>query len=110
MPAVAQSQPPAQPAAPVNPGSLLGNWSASRPDGSSFRLQLAEGNKFSWKFGAKDKQQTLTGTYTLADNYLILKGNDQNSLVGQVTPEGANRFNFRLAGNNPADPGLDFTR
>ncbi|HEX4147477.1 MAG TPA: hypothetical protein VHY20_00755 [Pirellulales bacterium] len=105
-----QTAQPQQAARPIDPGGLQGNWSASRPDGSTFKLQLSSDSKFTWKFGAKDKQQTLTGTYTLADNYLILKGSDQNTLVGQVTPDGSNRFNFRLAGNNPADPGLDFSR
>lgn len=97
------------PATPVVPGKLIGKWSASR-DSSKFDLQLTEDHKFTWKFSTPDRQQTLTGTYTVADNYLILKGSDQNTLIGQVTPEGSNRFNFRMAGNNPADPGIDFSR
>jgi hypothetical protein len=105
-----QASRPTQSAAPVAPESLVGDWSASRPDGSKFNLQLTGNHQFTWKFAVQDKKQTLTGTYTLADNYLILKGGDNNSLVGQVTPEAGNRFNFRMAGNNPADPGLEFTR
>ena len=73
-------------------------------------MQLTGDHKFIWKFATADRQQTLSGTYSLADNYLILKGNDQNTLIGQITPEASNRFNFRMAGNNPADPGLEFTR
>jgi hypothetical protein len=31
-------------------------------------------------------------------------------MVGQVTPLAEDRFNFRLAGNDPSDPGLTFRR
>ena len=38
------------------------------------------------------------------------KASEENSLVGQVTMDGDNRFVFKLAGNNPADTGLTFTK
>jgi hypothetical protein len=31
-------------------------------------------------------------------------------MVGQVVLLANNRFNFKLAGDNPSDPGLTFTR
>ena len=52
----------------------------------------------------------MSGTYTLADNYLILKATDQNALVGQVNLASNNQLQFKLAGGNPSDPGLTFTR
>ena len=31
-------------------------------------------------------------------------------MVGQVAALANNRFNFKLAGDNPSDPGLNFVR
>jgi hypothetical protein len=31
-------------------------------------------------------------------------------MVGQVDSLGNDRFNFKLAGDNPSDPGLNFAR
>jgi hypothetical protein len=107
-------QPPASPARPparpVAAESLIGNWRGSRPDGSRFELSLSEDNQFSWKSAQQDKQQQLTGTYTLADSYLILTASDQNALVGHVAMEPGGKFKFKLAGGSPTDPGLIFTR
>ncbi len=44
----------------------------------------------------------------MADNLLILKEGNSPAMVGQVTLLPDNRFNFKLAGDNPSDPGLTF--
>jgi tetratricopeptide (TPR) repeat protein len=104
---------PAEDAAPpeaIDPASVVGDWRASRPDGSDFEMKLMGDKKFSWKFAQQDKKQTMTGTYTLADNYLILHAGEQNALVAQVQLEADNKLKFKLASGNPAEPGLTFTR
>ncbi|HET6880064.1 MAG TPA: hypothetical protein VFI31_07905 [Pirellulales bacterium] len=58
----------------------------------------------------QEREQQFSGNFTLADNFLILSASDQNALVGQVSFDQSNRLNFRLAGGNPAEPGLSFTR
>ncbi len=95
---------------PVDESSIIGDWKASRPDGSSFELNLTGDKKFSWKFNQQGKLQQMTGTYTLANNFLILSASDQNSLVGQVAMQPGDKLAFKLAGGNPADPGLTFMR
>jgi tetratricopeptide (TPR) repeat protein len=102
--------PETPPAAPVQPDSVIGDWKASREDGSSFQLRLGQDKKFSWQFTQDGKQQKLSGTYTLANNFLILSASNQNALVGQVAMEPGNKLNFKLAGGSPSDPGLIFTR
>ena len=67
------------------------------------------------------KPQQFSGTYTVADNLLVLRQGNNPMLVGQVAPlaggapggyplVGAGRFNFKLVGDNPGDPGLTFVR
>jgi len=107
-PAIAPSATPA--AAPVEQASVIGEWKSSRDDGSQFELTLTKDNKFTWKFTQADKVQNLSGTYTLANNYLILSASDQNALVGQVAIEPGNKLKFKLAGGSPSDEGLLFTK
>ena len=104
---------PGQPAAvtvPVSAASLVGNWEATRSDGASFAFHLTDGATYSWKYTQKGKSQEFSGAYTVADNLLILKQGGNPTMIGQVTLLGNNRFNFKLVGNNPSDPGLTFNK
>jgi Tetratricopeptide repeat len=101
---------PALPTTPVESSMVLGSWKSSRSDGSKFELSLTKDNKFSWKYSQDGKDQQLKGTYTLANNYLILSATNQNALVGQVAMEPGDKLKFKLAGGAPSDPGLTFTR
>lgn len=101
---------PAAPPKPVDAAGLAGNWKATRSDGATITLSLMPDGKFTWKFAQKDKPQEFSGDYTVADNLLILKQNNNPVMVGQVTQLAGNRFNFKLAGDNPNDPGLTFSK
>lgn len=100
---------PALAATPVDAARLVGNWSASRPDGASFVLNLTD-KTYAWKYSQDGKTQEFTGAYTVADNLLILKQNGNAAMIGQIAMTGSDQFNFKLAGNNPSDPGLTFSR
>jgi tetratricopeptide (TPR) repeat protein len=101
---------PPLPGKPVDASALVGDWTASRPDGSKVDMDLTAGKQFTWRFDQGGKPQEMKGTYTLADNYLVLKASPQNALIGQVGLVAANQLSFRLADDNPADPGLVFKR
>ena len=101
---------PAPATRPVNAAALVGNWTASRPDGTKVEMGLTPGNQFTWRFAQGGKPQELKGSYTLADDYLVLKASQQNALVGQVGLLANNQMSFRLADDNPADPGLVFKK
>ena len=105
-----QSGPALLPNEPVEAARLVGDWKARRGDGSKFELSLRGDNRFRWKFTQSDKDQEFSGTYTLADNYLILTASGQNTLVGHVALETDGKLQFKLAGGSPSDPGLIFTR
>jgi tetratricopeptide (TPR) repeat protein len=96
---------------PVDPKTLVGTWKASRSDGSSFDLTLNDDQTFTWKFTApKQPASELTGKYTVEQNVLALQQPEGGSLIGQVTPKGDGKFNFKMAGGPPEDPGLDFAQ
>jgi tetratricopeptide (TPR) repeat protein len=104
---------PSQPAAPAKPAdasSLVGNWTATRADSATIKLDLAGDGKFTWALDQKGKPQQFSGTYTVADNLLVLKQGENPRMVGQVAALANDRFNFKLAGDNPSDPGLTFVR
>ena len=109
----AQPAAPSQPAAPAKPAdasSLVGNWTATRADSATIKLALAGDGKFTWALDQNGKPQQFSGTYTVADNLLVLKQGNNPMMVGQVASLAGDRFNFKLAGDNPSDPGLTFVR
>jgi hypothetical protein len=103
----APATPPA-PAKPVDAASLVGSWKADQPDGSSISLRLSGDSKYTWRFTRQGKTQEYSGTYTFADNLLILKQGNTPAMVGQVASSGNGGFNFKLANSGPSDPGLMF--
>jgi tetratricopeptide (TPR) repeat protein len=107
-----QTGPAGQPAqaAPVDPAYVVGSWKAAGPTGSPIGMRLGNDKTFEWTFTQQDKPQSFSGTYTLAGNVLVLQAAGPGSLVGQITPQSDNQMNFKLMGNNPADPGLNFQR
>ncbi|MGO9114795.1 MAG: tetratricopeptide repeat protein [Thermoguttaceae bacterium] len=112
-PGATEQATPSQPAAPAKPAdaaSLVGNWTATRADSATIKLALANDGKFTWELDQNGKPQQFSGTYTVADNLLVLKQSDNPMMVGQVASLASDRFNFKLAGDNPSDPGLTFVR
>lgn len=101
---------PETPAKPVAAASLVGDWKVEQPDGSTVALSLTADSKYTWKYTRQGKTQDHKGTYTLADNLLILKEGDTPMMVGQVALVGDKGFSFKLANNNPNDPGLTFQK
>ena len=101
---------PATPAKPVTAGDLAGKWTSKRGDGSSITLDLGRDSKYTWTFNQRGKPQAHSGTYSVADNLLVLNQDNTPAMVGQVDALASKSFNFKLVGGSPNDPGLTFTR
>ena len=108
---------PAGPATPpldsVDKTLLPGTWSASRNDGSKFRLVLAEDGKFTWTFSPPNQNQKgeeLTGNYTVDGPVLILERREGGALAGTAKFTGDEQMNFKLVGAPTEDTGLDFEK
>jgi tetratricopeptide (TPR) repeat protein len=94
----------------VDAAVIAGNWSATRPDGSQFQLQLTPDSKFTWTFQNKESPaQSFEGTYTLSGNVLALERKEGGSMVAELTEAGPQKFHFQLYGTQD-DPGLDFNK
>ena len=106
---VATSQ-PAAPTKPVDASSLVGNWTATRADSATIKLALAADGKFTWGLDQNGKPRQFSGTYTVADNLLVLKQGANPMMAGQVASLAIDRFTFKLTGDNPSDPGLTIMR
>jgi tetratricopeptide (TPR) repeat protein len=108
--------PPAAPRAAVSPkappvtaAALTGDWKATRADGATISLRLGQDGNYVWSFDEQGKPHEFSGSYTVADGLLILKKDNTPMMIGQVT-QLPNGFNFKLPGDNPSDPGLNFSR
>ena len=86
----------------------MGDWKAGRPEGASFAFNLSPDMTYRWQFTQNGKTQQFSGTYSLADNLLILKSGGNPTMIGQITMIDPNHFNFKLVGSNPNDAGLTF--
>ena len=102
---------PAADAQPAKPGKLPGNWAARPTNDTTIRLNVADDGTFTWTVDSKGKPQELTGKWSLADDLLTLAQSGQGgALVGRVAWQADDRWNFRVIGTGPEDPGLSFTR
>ena len=116
-PAVAESPTPEPPAAEVDPvapasidtSKILGKWTAKRPDGSTFTLNLTPDSKFNWGFEQGGKKQEFGGKYSVDGAILVLERADKSQMPGLITLAD-DGFNFKLYGGPPDDTGLDFKK
>jgi hypothetical protein len=96
---------------PIDQSKIIGGWKATREDGSQFELTLSDDKKFHWKFTPKgQKPQEFDGTYTVDGGVLALESKERGALIAGVTQDGDSKFNFKLVGAPPEDPGLNFTK
>jgi Flp pilus assembly protein TadD len=109
-PAVQAPAAPAAPAVVVDPAKLVGDWKAERPDGSKFDVDFSPDNTFTWKFAQADKNQTLTGTYGIENDLLVLQSKDGGAMLGHVSLDADDKFTFKLLGTPATEQGLAFTR
>jgi tetratricopeptide (TPR) repeat protein len=108
-PRVAENQSPSP--EPVDKELLPGEWSASREDGSRFRLVLTNEGTFIWKFSApNNKTEELRGNYSVDGPVLILERKEGGALAGTAKFTGDSQMNFKLVGAPPEDKGLDFNK
>lgn len=103
--------PPATTEAPIKPGDLAGNWTARPANDTTIRFQAADDGNFTWTVESKGKTQRLNGNWAVGGDMLTLaQSGEAGALVGRVTRQTGDRWNFHVVGTGPEDPGLNFTR
>jgi tetratricopeptide (TPR) repeat protein len=102
---------PAAPPSPAKEGKLAGTWTAKPNAETAIDLGIKEEGTFSWKVTTRGKSQVIAGNWSLTGGILTLaQGNQGGALVGNVSWQQENRFQFRALGTTNDDPGLLFTR
>ncbi len=92
------------------PTDIQGSWEANN-EGLTITLEIKPEGLFTWVVKQGDAQQgEIAGSYELSADVLVLDGDEQGSMVGRVTSQGSDEFNFRLLETTQADQGLDFKR
>jgi tetratricopeptide (TPR) repeat protein len=98
-------------------GQLTGEWTAhpAQAQDSTITMTFTEGNHFVWKVTQQGKTQQFQGDRTFGNGILTLaqsgeQAQAQPPLVGRVTWQDENHFNFKLIPGEPGDPGLSFAK
>ena len=111
-PGTEQAKPaPTETVAQAKPGRLPGEWTARPNNDTTIRVNIADDGNFTWKVDTKGKTHQLVGKWTLGDDVLTLaQAGEGGALVGRVTWQTGDRFQFRTIGTAVDDPGLVFTK
>jgi tetratricopeptide (TPR) repeat protein len=97
-------------AGPAKTGNLAGNWTAQPAGDAKIDLRIGGDETFTWKVTAKGKPRELAGKWSLTNNLLTLaQDGDAGALVGHVSWQGVDKWNFRVIGTGAEDQGLLFT-
>jgi tetratricopeptide (TPR) repeat protein len=95
---------------PAPPFKLLGTWKATPRPGATVRLNIRPDESFAWGIAERADAKPIKGRAAFRDDVLGLFRTDGPPLAGKVTWLGESRFLFRLVGNGPEDPGLEFSK
>jgi tetratricopeptide (TPR) repeat protein len=77
---------------------MRGVWTASQPDGTSFKLALNPGSKFTWTYTRGGQSNSMSGDYVLGTRTLLLQDPKGGGVAGLVIPTGDNSFTLRMLG------------
>ena len=92
------------------PSNLTGTWKAEGAGGTTVELKLEPDGQFTWTATGQGQPRSFSGTYTAGSGLLTLVSSDGRVIVGRLNGAGAGRFQFKLIGGGPEDPGLTFAR
>ena len=104
-PGTSKPEGPAVPAA-----ELVGTWTAAGQGGTKFELGIAPDGNFTWNYAQNGKSQSVKGVYALDGNVLAMEPESGGTMLAEVTPPQAGKFQFALLGAPPGDPGLQFSK
>ena len=68
------------------------------------------GNPFVYEEVAAGKPQTVKGVYALDGDTLAMEPESGGTMLAQVTQPQSGKFDFKLLGAPPDDPGLKFSK
>jgi uncharacterized protein (TIGR03066 family) len=94
----------------VAAADLVGKWNASGEGNSKFAMELSKDGNFSWTFTQGGKPQTVKGVYAMDGNVLAMEPETGGVMLAEVTAPDGGRFDFKLLGAPPDDPGLKFAK
>jgi hypothetical protein len=95
---------------PPPPFKMLGTWTATLAPGKTIRLEVHPDESFVWRLDNPDQGKPIRGRAAFQNDVLGLFRTDGPPLAGKVTWRDDRSFNFKLVGNGPEDPGLDFSK
>jgi len=103
-PAVAPSAPQ------IAAADFTGVWTSAGQNKTTFALELTRDGAFTWNYAQGGRSENVKGVYALDGNVLAMEPDTGGVMLAEVTQPQGGRFDFRLLGAPPGDPGLEFVK
>ncbi len=107
---VAATAPAPTDTTPPPGASIAGTWGAQPTADTAIALTVRPGGEFTWQVTRKGQTQQFAGASSYDDGILTLAREKGPALVGRVSWTDANHMTFRVVGDGPDDPGLNFSK
>jgi tetratricopeptide (TPR) repeat protein len=101
------------PAVAVPAGNLEGVWTAAPDDRTKITLDLTKADRFDWSVDQGGGVKSFQGVRSQAGGFMTLVQDadpTQPPMVGRTVWKDEDHFTFHLAGVDPSEPGLEFSR
>jgi tetratricopeptide (TPR) repeat protein len=102
--------PTGAPPQPVSSDHVVGRWTATRPGGANFSMNLRDDGTFTWAFTRGSRKQEVKGVYTMEGNVLAMEPDSGGVALAELTLNGPDSLHFKVIGESADDPGLAFRR
>lgn len=106
--------PKTESATPTGPtvvaADMAGTWKAEGTSNSAFEMVLTKDGEFTWKYTKGKKEQVVKGAFAVDRNTLAMEPVAGGTMLAELTPQGANAFDFKMIGDPANKPPLRFTR
>lgn len=109
-PTTAPSTPaPTAPDAPaLTSEQLAGDWTASGPTGSEYRVSFADDGVFRWSYASGGKKEEIGGVYAVDGDVLAMEPDSGGMLAARISQPSAKTLLFEPAGAPSGSASLEF--
>jgi len=95
---------------PIPTDKIVGSWTASGKESSTYAMTLAKDGTFTWSFSKGKRKDEVKGVYALEGNVLAMEPDSGGVMLAELAVPSGDGLHFQMVGAQKDDPGLSFNR